>query len=415
MTIIATAAQVEVDRPPGVYRVANASGLYLQVSRTRTKSWIYRFQLGGKQREMGLGPIGKVSLADARKAATAAAALRDKGIDPIDARRAERAANLEANRADLPRSLSRANTFKYRAEAYIDVQAKAWRQQDSASYLWRNPFAKWVYPAIGDMEIADIRLSHVVQALAPAWHAVPDTAQRIRARMQRIFDAAIADGAYARPNPAQAALVMTQLPKRKRVIAHYPAATLKEAPAIFARIRAAQGTAYRAHEYMILTTARPGEALRARWSEIDLEEKLWTIPAERTKAAREHVVPLSEAAANVLAGQQEIRVNDYIFPGQRPDAPLSYDAFAVALRKIGITHVTPHSFRSTFRDWAGDIADVPRDLAEAQLAHALPATEGAYRRLTAVAKRRVMLANYAAWLFGASENVVAFLRREGAG
>ena len=157
---------------------------------------------------------------------------------------------------------------------------------------------------------------------------------------------------------------------------------------------------------MILTTARPSEALRATWAEIDLVKRLWTIPKERAKSAREHIVPLSEPAVAVLEQQAKVRANDYVFPGQRPNAPVSYDVFAKSLIKIGITHATPHSFRSTFRDWAGDIADVPRDLAEAQLAHSLGGTEGAYRRLTAVEKRRVILANYAAWLADAQSNVV---------
>ena len=160
---------------------------------------------------------------------------------------------------------------------------------------------------------------------------------------------------------------------------------------------------------MILTTARPSEALRAAWSEIDFDKRLWTIPKERAKTAREHIVPLSENALAVLAQQSKVRANDFVFPGQVPNKPLSYDPFAKSLLKIGITHVTPHSFRSTFRDWAGDIGDVPRDLAETQLAHSLGATEGAYRRLTAVEKRRTVLINYAAWLTGEAEsNVIPF-------
>jgi len=406
MKAMSTAAQVEADLPPGFYPVAKATGLYLQVSKAKTKSWVYRFRLGGDRRAMGLGSIDKVSLAEARKAATAAAALRDKGIDPIDARRAEKAERHAARaRARKP---DRSNTFKSRAEAYIDIQEKGWKRADAAT-MWRNPFVKWVYPIIGDMEIGDIRLSHVVQALSAAWHEVPETARRMRARMERVFDAAIADGVYERANPATAALLLTQLPNKKRVIEHFRAAKLEDAPKLFQLIHGSVGTVFRAHEFMILTTARPSEALEARWAEIDIDKKLWTIPKKRTKAGREHIVPLSDAAMEVLNVQSRLRINDFIFPGQKADTPLGYTTFADALPKIGITGVTPHSFRSTFRDWAGDIADVPRDVAEAQLAHALDGTEGAYRRLTAVEKRRVVLANYAAWLTGSAEdNVIAF-------
>jgi integrase len=160
---------------------------------------------------------------------------------------------------------------------------------------------------------------------------------------------------------------------------------------------------------MILTTSRPSEALRLRWAEIDLDKRLWTIPAQRTKTAKEHMVPLSRAAMAVLEQQAAVRMNDYVFPGARPNAPLSYDCFAKSLHKIGIQHVVPHSWRSTFRDYAGDIADIPRDLAETQLAHSLGATEAAYRRLTAIEKRRGVLERYAAWLDGnTDENVIRF-------
>jgi integrase len=406
---ISTAAHVDTDLKPGLYRVSKATGLYLQVSGTKSKSWVWRYRLGGKRRDMGLGPADSVSLADARKAATAAAARRDQGVDPIAAREAEKAERIETtNQAARPRKSDRSNTFKARAERYIDVRAQSWKRANEHT-LWRNPFRKFVYPLIGNMEIGDIRLSHVVEALSGAWNEVPETARRMRARIERIFDAAIADGVYERANPATARLIATQLPNKRRVIEHFRAAKLDEAPALYRRIAAAPGTACRAIEYMVLTTARPSEALHAQWSEVDLNKKLWIIPATRTKTHREHIVPLSDQAVAVLEAQAKVRVGGYVFPGQMPDAALSYNAFATALTKIGIVNATPHSFRSTFRDWAGDIGDVPRDVAEAQLAHSLGATEGAYRRGSAVEKRRVVLANYARWLAGeADDNVIAF-------
>ena len=380
--------------------------------RMTPKSWMYRFRLGGVRRGMGLGSTAKVSLADARKAATAAAALRDHGVDPIDARRGEKA-ERRAAKAAKARKPDRANAFKSRAERFIDVQSQGWKRANAPA-LWRNPFRKWIYPVIGDMEIADIRLSHVAEALSVAWTEVPETARRMRARMERVFDAAIADDAYERANPATARLVATQLPNKRRVIQHFRAAKLEEAPALYQRIAKAQGTAYRALQFAILTTARPSEALRAQWSEVDLNKKIWTVPAARTKGNRAHLVPLSDGAMAVLEAQARVRISDYVFPGQRPDAPLSYDPFAKALIKVGVANATPHSFRSTFRDWAGDIGDVPRDVAEAQLAHSLGATEGAYRRRSAVEKRRVVLADYAKWLAGeATSIVIAFPTKAG--
>jgi integrase len=406
MKAISTSPEVGKDLRPGLYSVTKAPGLYLQVSEAKTKSWVFRYRLGPERRRMGLGSVEKVALADARKAATAAAAQRDKGIDPIDARQREKATLLSARAA--ARKRVRATTFRARAEAYIAIHSSAWKRREAATD-WRNPFAKWIYPVIGDREITDIRLIDVVEALREAWIAVPETARRMRARMERVFDAAIAAGEYERANPAAQRLVETQLPKTKRVIEHFPAADLMDAPKLYRRIHDADGTAFRALEFMILTTARPSEARCAAWSEIDLDKKLWTIPAGRTKTAREHVVPLSEMVLAVLERQAKVRANDCVFPGQKPNAPLSYDGFAKSLIKIGITNATPHSFRSTFRDWAGDIGDVPRDLAETQLAHSLGNTEGAYRRLTAIEKRRVVLTNYAGWLNGEVEsNVIKF-------
>jgi integrase len=373
---------------------------------------VYRFRQGGERRMMGLGSIRKISLSDARKAATAAKAQADKGTDPIEDRgqkRAEWIAAVAAKKAARakPKTTAESNTFVAYAERYITNHEAAWKRGGSA-YLWRNPFKKWIYPEIGDKDIAEIGLKEVVAGLSKAWIQVPETARRMRARIERIFDAAIAVGAYQKANPATIRLVATQLPKAKRTIVSFRAATLEDAPGLFQRIIAADGTAYAAHGFMILTTARPSEALRATWSEIDMSKKLWTIPAERMKAGKAHQVPLTDAALAILERQAQVRVNEFVFPGQKADAPLSYDCFAKALIKIGITEATPHSFRSTFRDFCGDIIDCPREVAEAQLAHRLDATEGAYRRGTAVEKRRGVLKQYAARLDGDTGQVVQF-------
>jgi integrase len=402
-TIISTAAQTEMRLDPGFYRVSRAAGLYLQVTAGAGRSWVFRFRFAGKRREMGLGSLTKVGLAEARKAAVAATAIRDQGVNPIEARRNAKAVRIQAPKRPAP---ANANTFKARAERFLDVLEQGWKRKDDGP-LWRSRFRRWVYPSIGDMEIGDIRLSHVVEALSPAWQNIPKTAPRLRGLIERVFDAAIADGTYERANPAALRLIATQLPNKRLVVEHFRAAPLEDVPALYQRIAAEQGSKHRAIQFMILTTARPAEAVEARWDEIDLANKIWTVPAERTKTHRDHIVPLSEPALAVLAAQAACRVGDFVFPSPvRADMALSHDVIAKALRTI--TEATPHSFRSTWRDWAGDIGDIPREIAEAQLAHSLGATEGAYRRRTAVEKRRAALAAYARWLAGEGANVIAF-------
>ena len=411
MKTLSTVAQVMEAKAPGLYPIHNATGLLLQVNEVGNQSWVFRYRLGGARRLMGLGSASKVSLAEARKAATAAASLRDSGADPVEARRKAKQDKAAANRPKPN------HTFQALADEYIAIKEKEWKRPD-AGKLWRQPFVKWVYPTLGDIDVADIELADIERALEKAWTEVPETGRRMRWRIAEILNRASALGLRDRhaPNPAsQAIFKHSKLQGKRPPIRHFPAATLEEAPSLFRRICDAKGSVYLAHTFMILTTSRPSEALRATWSEMDLTKALWTIPPARTKTAKEHVVPLSRAAMAVLKQQAAVRMNDYVFPGARPNAPLSYDCFAKSLHKIGIQHVVPHSFRSVFRDWAGDIADVPRDLAETQLAHSLGATEAAYRRLTAIEKRRGVLERYAAWLTGdADDNVIRFPGTEAA-
>jgi integrase len=412
MKTLSTVAQVQGAKAPGLYPISNATGLLLQVNEAGNQSWVFRYRMGGTRRLMGLGSITKVSLGDARKAATAAASLRDQGADPIAARRKAKQDKAAALRPKPSR------TFQALADEYITIKEKEWKRPD-AGKLWRRPFEIWgVYKSLGDIDVANIELADIERALEKAWTAVPETARRMRWRIAEILNRASALGLRDRhaPNPAsQAIFKHSKLQGKRPPIKHFPAATLEEAPSLFCRISDANGSVYHAHQFMILTTTRPSEALRAAWSEIDMEKRLWTIPSQRTKTGKEHVVPLTSAAMAVLTAMAAVRMNDYVFPGQRPNAPLSYDHFAKSLHKIDIKHVVPHSWRSVFRDWAGDVADIPRDLAETQLAHSLGATEAAYRRLTAIEKRRAVLERYAAWLTGdAGNNVIRFPGTEAA-
>jgi integrase len=213
------------------------------------------------------------------------------------------------------------------------------------------------------------------------------------------------------PNPVDQLEYKLVLPRPP--IRHFPAATLEAAPGIFQRIHQAEGSVFRAIEFTILTTVRPGAALYARWEEVDTDKAMWTIPAERMKRRTEaFIVPLVPASMEVLRRQEAVRTNDFIFPGAEPGRPLAYNTFQNALRKkLGIEGVSLHGWRSVWRDWAGDIADVPRDIAEAQLSHSLGATEASYRRLTAIEKRRAVLEMYSRWLAGETATVIPFPER----
>ncbi len=401
---ISTALQA-ANAKPGVHKVAGAPGLYLKVGGADAASWFWRYRLGGKRREIGLGSRDAVSLADARKRVTALAALRDKGVDPIVERRRERAENLAKSRAAQPIA------FRQMAEAYLEAHAASWRHR-YARQVWLNPLVAYAFPVIGDLPLDQIELSHVLAVMDAAEQAgAQETARRVRGRIERVINAAMAKGRCdaARRNPADAKLIAATRPTRRSPGArpHYRAVRVDGAPEVFRALACQDGSAFSAWVFMIATAARPSEALGARWQEVDLDRRLWTLPAARMKSAREHVVPLSTAALAVLKRQACVRTGDAIFPG-RSGSPLSYNSFATAPAKAGIDAACPHGWRSVFRDWAGDIGEISRDLAEAALAHSLGATEGAYRRLTAVERRRAVMEAYARWLNDDNAKVVAF-------
>jgi integrase len=399
MKTLKTTLEVEAAKERGLHPISNATGLFLQISKGGTKSFVFRYRLNGTRRIMGLGSSAKLSLSEARKRATAAASLRDAGIDPITTKREKRAALVAASR---PQAAASKHTFRVVAEEFIANAETGWRRRD-AGKAWRNPFAKWIYPTLGDKEVNTITLDDVATALKPAWELIPETARRMRGRIEAILDRAAVLGYrdITAQNPASIRLVKHKLKPKPRITRHFRAPSLDEAPALFQRIAAAPGSAARCLEFMILTTARPGEAQGATWAEIDLTKAVWSIAAERMKSRRPHVVPLVSEALAVLDRQAQVRINDFIFPGARPDAPLCYDSLPTALARMGISTASPHGFRSLFRDAAGDLLDVPRDIAETQLAHSLGVVEASYRRLTAIEQRRAVLVRYSMWLRGA--------------
>jgi integrase len=398
-----TARAVVAAKDPGRY--PDSDGLVLEVSKSGGKSWALRFMLRGKARQMGLGAYPLVSLAEARDKAAEARKLLKQGVDPIDARRVESAQRVATG-----------TTFHDVAEALIGSHEAGWRNKKSAGQ-WRSSLAAYVYPHLGAMPVADVATQHVLACLEPIWRAKPETASRVRGRIEAVLNAAKVRGLRTGDNPAQwrghLALVLPTKTKVRR-IKHHAALPYGELPAFMASLRLQPGFAARALEFAILTGARTNEALRATWSEIDLVAGTWVIPPERMKAHREHRVPLSDAAVELLVGL--LREGDYLFPGAKAGQPLSNMALLMTLRRMGRGDLTAHGFRSTFRDWAAETTAYPGDVVEMALAHAIGSkVEAAYRRGDLFEKRRRLMQDWAAFCAAShGENVVPLRKVTGA-
>ena len=371
-----------------------------------------RYRLGDKRPTMGLGAFGEISMANASKAAKDAVALVRRGIDPIEARDREKAANL---------AVRKAVTFKLAAEAYFAELAPTLRHK-YGPMNWINPVRTWAYPVLGEMALNDIMVEHVAAVVsAAAAKNVLKTGKLVQQRIRKILNAAIAKGQRdaTRGNPADAGLVKAILPalERKTVDVHFRRIELDDAPAAFLAILEAVERAHgiRADEldawtFMIPTCARPSEALRARWSHIDLRKRLWTIPAGHMKSLREHIAPLNEIAVATLGRRLKLRgerpASDFVFTGPS-GAPLGYTNFALGPKQAGINAGSPHSWRSIFSDWRGNLTEFPRELAEFALAHALPGVAGDYQREAAPERRRALMESYGKWLVGSEASVNA--------
>lgn len=345
---------------------------------------------GNKEREIGLGSISKIALTDVRKAARQIAVDRDKGIDPKDAKAAARKAQghkvAEASK-DIP-------SFEAYARKVIRDTTDSFRNVYGAKAYLRT-FETWVFPSIGLIPIDAITTRHIADVLkAAAAGGILDTAKRLRGRIGAIMAAAAAEGyrPQSERNPAEAELVdkLAKVLKTKRKVEHFRAAPLDTIPAIYTTLANDQGIAALALRFVMLAACRPGEALRAKWSEVDWAARTWTIPPERQKRETAFTIPLNDAMIALLQKAFDLREGEgvFMFPGGRGDKPLSYNAFATTLPKLGVYNCTPHSFRSSFRDFAGDYTSHERDVAEAALSHGLSATEASYRRQTALNKRR---------------------------
>lgn len=374
--------------------LSDGNGLYLRVAAGGSKQWVVRYRAAGKLREFGLGSATIVTLASARTRAVEAQRQRQSDIDPIDAARAGKLVSATAK------------TFRQVAGLYIDAHKAGWKNAKHAAQ-WNATLEAHAYPAIGHLPVAGVETEHVVSILSKIWATVPETAGRTRGRIEAILDYAKARGWRDGPNPAlwRGHLDML-LPARGKVakVEHHAALAYSELPAFMSLLRQQTGASALALEFAILTAGRTSEILNAVWREIDLAAALWVVPAGRMKSGREHRVPLSQPALDVVANAAKLWGTDPgkpIFHGQRPGKSLSNMAFLMLLRRMGRPELTAHGFRSTFRDWAGNETETSREVAEAALAHVVGnKAEAAYRRGDALDKRRALMTVWADYCGG---------------
>jgi integrase len=354
--------------------LADGRGLYLRIGPSGSKSWVYRFALEGKLHDMGLGPYPDISLAEARERAMAQRKMRLDGRDPIEARNASRvAARLNA---------AKSMTFAECAEAYIAAHRAGWRNSKHAAQ-WTATLVTYVNPVFGELPVHTVDVGLVMKAIEPIWTTKPETASRVRGRIKSVLDWAKARGYRHGENPARWKGHLDHLlPARGKVapVEHHGALPYHDLPAFMAALRQRGGLAARALEFTILTATRTGEVIGATWPEVDFQGRLWTIPANRMKAGREHRVPLADVALAVLGQLQRDR--ERLFP-------VSNMAMAMVLRRMDRTELTVHGFRSTFSDWCAEQTNTPSEVREMGLAHIVgDKVEAAYRRGDMFAKRR---------------------------
>jgi len=376
----------------------DGGGLYLQVTKSGSRSWIFRYGLKGRTRDMGLGRVDDVTLSQARKAATAARALKAKGLDPIEARIQERRTEAPSSTRAAPSTL-----FEEFAEEYIAAREGVWKNHIHR-HQWRQSLKDYAYPIIGKIDVADVSTAHMLQILEPIWLTIPETASRVRGRIEHILAAAAVRGLRTASNVAVWRGHLSEALPPRLASKHFAAMPYAEVPAFMAELRAIDTVSAAAFEFLILNASRTNEVRLARWPEISEAQNTWTIPAERMKSGREHIVPLSAPALAVLAKMKDLRggATDLIFPGISGREPLSANTLLALLQNRLKRDCTTHGFRSAFRDWAGDETNFPRDVAEAALAHVVSdKTEAAYRRGTALAKRRELMAAWATFCAGA--------------
>lgn len=357
-------------------RFADGNGLYLVVDPSGAKRWILRTMVRGKRRDIGLGGLKLVSLAEAREKAAEFRKMAREGGDPVAERR---------------KATKTAPTFKEAAKAVYESYKAAWKNPKHVAQ-WISSMEAYAFPIIGTLRVDEIETTDVMRVLSPIWLSKPETARRVRQRIKTTLDWSKASGFRSGDNPVDGAI--SGLPKHSDKDNHFEAIPYKDVPKFVAALRdsSANETGRLAFELLILTATRTNEILNADWAEIELKKKIWTIPASRMKMSREHRIPLSSRAVQIFERMQKIGNEEgLVFPGRDSEKPLSNMAFLMTIRRMGF-EFTAHGFRSAFRDWAAETTSFPRDVCEMALAHTIKnKTEAAYRRGDLFEKRRELM------------------------
>ena len=379
MAIKLTARKVETAKP-GKY--SDGGNLYLIVSQTGARKWVLRFTWRGRAKEMGLGSAASVLLADAREKAANARRKIAQGLNPIDERKRD---------DGIP-------TFGEMADDVRQTLSAGFRNEKHKAQ-WKSTLENYAAP-LRAKAVDTIVTDDVLAVLKPIWSTKAETASRVRGRIEKVLDAAKAKGFRGGENPARWRGHLDHLlPKPSKLArGHHPAMPYEEVAGFIAELRKREASAALALELCILTAARSGEVLGMRWPEIDFDKKIWTVPAERMKAGREHRVPLSPRAVAILRKLEKVKFGEFVFAGQARNKPLSNMAMEMVLRRMKIEDATVHGFRSSFRDWAGNVSNFPREVTETALAHVIgDKAEQAYRRSDALEKRRKLMEAWAGY------------------
>jgi integrase len=383
-----SALEVGRIKEPGRYPVGGVAGLYLKVAPSGSRSWVLRVVIAGKRRDAGLGGYPDVPLAQAREKARKARDDVERGVDPIAQRAAALSAMISARGTET--------TFEEAAQKFIEAKANEWANAKHAAQ-WISTLGSYAFPVIGKLQVRDVTLSHVVTILEPIWTTKTETATRLRGRIESVLDWATVRGYRLGDNPARWKGHLDKiLPKPGKIakVEHHAALPADNMGAFMVELRKQNGIAAKALEFLILTAARSGEVRGATWSEIDLENRVWTVPAGRMKAKREHRVPLSDTALTLLSSLPQFANNDLVFVAPRGGV-LSDMTLTAVMRRMEVDAV-PHGFRSTFRDWAAERTNYPREVAEMALAHTIGnKVEAAYRRGNLFDKRTRMMDEWA--------------------
>jgi integrase len=396
-----SARQAETLKKPG--RHADGGNLYLKITPDGSRRWVFMYLRNGKQREMGLGSASKrgVSLGAARTRAAEARTTLAAGRDPMTAKK----------EAEQRAAIANAPTFGKMADDYVTAMKSSWRSAKHA--------AQWIYTlktlaaSLRPKRVDQVQTQDILEVLQPLWQSHPETASRLRGRIENVLDAAKAKGLRQGENPARwRGHLALLLPKRQKLARkHHAALPYEQLPGFMVRVRESQSIAAKALELTVLTACRTGEVVGARWSEIDLDKRLWVIPPERMKAGREHRVPLCDRALVILKEMATVQRGQFVFPGINAKRHLSSMAMLNLMGRLKADGITVHGFRSSFRDWASETTAFPHEVCEATLAHVIPnKAESAYRRGDMLAKRAKLMTAWAEYCEPNTGMIVAFKR-----